>query len=777
MLTPARTVVNNCSRHGKALRDRGQSSVIQRSNELYPTPAHSYCLEVEKPLHEAYNLPVMAVNTVTDAQILATLRSTFGYTSFRPLQAEIVQSIIEGRDVFVLMPTGGGKSLCYQLPALLIEGLTVVVSPLIALMKDQVDGLQTLGVPATYVNSSLDPSEISRRQASILRGEMRLVYVAPERLMMPGFLRLLSSVSPGCFAIDEAHCISEWGHDFRPEYRQLKRLRELFPSTPFGTFTATATRRVQADIVAQLGLQKAATFQGSFNRPNLFYEVRPKQESYEQLVHYLRGRGQSSGIVYCQSRAGTERLADRLRSDGFSAAAYHAGLEGNERRDRQDGFIKDDIQIIVATIAFGMGIDKPDVRFVVHFDLPKSLEGFYQESGRAGRDGEPSDCILFYSYGDVAKQRHFIDEKSSESEQRIALSQLQQMVNWATTTGCRRRALLEYFDEQIDSQPDPCCDVCRSPMPEVDCTIPAQMFLSCAKRTGERFGSAHLIEVLRGSRGERVLRYGHDKLSTYGIGRDRTKEEWRHIGRQLVQGGYARQSEDEFNAVKITDLGRAVLFKGERVLLRAAPTDATKSVPQSQPQALFDKLRALRKTLADERGVPPYVIFHDTTLRQMAEELPMSPEHLLRLHGVGHQKALDFGGTFLACIADHVGQAPLPRSIVSASATRRKKVEAGSSIRMTLDLFREGQSVADIAASRQLAPSTIEGHLAEAIEGGEHVQLDRLLSEDKRRAIETAMAELGTAALKPILERLGDAFTYAEIRYVRAALRSRPLDY
>ncbi|MBI2320568.1 MAG: ATP-dependent DNA helicase RecQ, partial [Chloroflexi bacterium] len=352
----------------------------------------------------------------TDAQLLATLKTTFGHVGFRPQQQDIVRAILAGQDVFVLMPTGGGKSLCYQLPALLRPGLTVVVSPLIALMKDQVDRLEALGLPATYVNSSLDAVEISRRQAAVALGRVKLLYVAPERLVLPRFLDLLASARPAFFAIDEAHCISEWGHDFRPEYRELSRLRELFPATRIGAFTATATRQVRADIETQLALEQALTFQGSFNRPNLHYEVRVKKRAYQQLVAYLRTRRGASGIIYCHTRAGTEELAATLRADGLSAVAYPAGLEGDERRQRQDAFARDETRIVVATIAFGLGIDKPDIRFVVHYDLPASLERYYQESGRAGRDGQPSDCVLFYSYGDVAVHKHFIAQKPSPTE-------------------------------------------------------------------------------------------------------------------------------------------------------------------------------------------------------------------------------------------------------------------------------------------------------------------------------------------------------------------------
>ncbi|MGH2458292.1 MAG: DNA helicase RecQ [Chloroflexota bacterium] len=711
--------------------------------------------------------------------ILACLKATFGYTSFRPLQEDIVRSVLAGRDVFVLMPTGGGKSLCYQLPALLRDGMTVVVSPLIALMKDQVDGLEALGVAATFINSSLDAAEIGRRQASVARGEVKLLYVAPERLMMPGFLHLLGATKLAFVAIDEAHCISEWGHDFRPEYRELARLRGIFPGTTLGAFTATATTRVQSDIRSQLGLQQAASFRGSFNRPNLFYDVRPKQGAYDQLARYLRERGRSSGIIYCQSRARTEQVAARLTADGFSAVAYHAGLESEDRQRRQDRFIKDDVQIIVATIAFGMGIDKPDVRFVIHYDLPKNLEGYYQESGRAGRDGEPSDCILFYGPGDAVKHRHFIDEKPSAIERQVALRQLRQMDDWAAGATCRRRALLAYFDEPFGRQDEPCCDVCRSPSTEGDYTVPTQMLLSCAVRTGERFGVAHLTAVLRGSRNERLLRLGHDKLSTYGIGRDRSEAEWRHLIRELIRKGYVRQAEEEFNAIKLTELGRAALFRREPVML-AAPrlVAATTETAAAPPRAdLFEQLRALRKRLADERAVPPYVIFHDAALRQMASELPADRAGLLRIQGVGERKARDYGEAFLASIGAYAAEtgarpeaAPPP-----APPRARRSGDGGPSttVLRTLELFNDGRSLEEIAASRGLTPRTVEGHFGEAIEAGESIDLDRLVPADKRRAIEAVIARVGAQYLKPILEQLGEGFTYGEITLVRADLERR----
>jgi ATP-dependent DNA helicase RecQ len=614
---------------------------------------------------------------------LTVLRATFGFGAFRPLQEEIVAAVLAGRDTFVLMPTGGGKSLCYQLPALMLDGITIVVSPLIALMQDQVDQLTALGVPATFINSSLDLAEMERRRQAVARGDVKLLYVAPERFASPGFLNLLSRTGVTRFAIDEAHCISEWGHDFRPDYRELKRLRQLFPETPFAAFTATATARVQQDIVAQLGLKNAARFRGSFNRANLFYDVRPKRNTYEQLRRYLRGRRRDSGIIYCQSRDGTERLAERLRADGFSATAYHAGLDPEERRGRQDAFIRDEVRIIVATIAFGMGIDKPDVRFVVHYDLPRNLEGYYQESGRAGRDGDPADCILFYSYGDVTKLMRFVDEKPP-AERRIAVQQVRQMANWASDPVCRRRALLAYFDEQLPGSADgaPCCDVCRDGPAEVepvDRTIEARMLFAAARQTGERFGATHLINVLRGTPDERTTRWGHDKLKTWGVGAEHSVAEWQHIVRELLREGYLRVDETAFNAVKVTEQGDAVRANKQTVLLRPAPArlaaagsrgTAGQQAPSAPAdEALFEALRAVRRRLASEQAVPPYVIFSDRTLRDMAARRPASRDDLLQISGIGEHKADEYGERFLRAIAEHMANGEVPQFAATVADT------------------------------------------------------------------------------------------------------------
>ncbi|MHB9092246.1 MAG: DNA helicase RecQ [Chloroflexota bacterium] len=598
-----------------------------------------------------------------------TLKTVFGFDSFRPLQEEIVGAILAKRDVFVLLPTGGGKSLCFQLPALLLDGLTVVISPLVALMKDQVDGLTAIGVPATYVNSLLDGHEISRRLAAVARGDVKLLYVAPERLMMPNFLNLIAKQDVSFFAVDEAHCISEWGHDFRPSYLDLKRLRDLFPRTALAAFTATATGRVQADIKRQLRLDNAASFQGSYNRANLYYQVWPKRDAFAQLTAYLRHRRGESGIIYCQSREGTEALAARLRAEGFSAEPYHAGMEPDARRERQDAFVRDDVRIMIATIAFGMGIDKPDVRFVIHYDLPRNLEGYYQESGRAGRDGDPSDCILFYSYGDVIKQRFFVDQKATEAEREIATRQLKQMSDWATETACRRRSLLAYFDEPFAGQVGRCCDNCSTPVEEEDKTVAAQQYLSCVVRTGERFGNGYLIDVLRGSDDERVRRFGHDRLPTFGIGKDTSATEWQALARALIAAGFARVDEEAFHAIKVTPSGWEVLRGQAPVLLRMprrSPEGAVKgkrrkAEPVVAPEAtaaddeLFAKLRAWRKDLADARGVPPYVICHDSTLREIAARRPATRAALLSLHGMGERRVADFGDDLLACVRSRAG--------------------------------------------------------------------------------------------------------------------------
>ena len=561
--------------------------------------------------------------------LLPLLKQYFGFTSFRPLQEEIIRDALAGKDVFALLPTGGGKSLCFQLPALARGGLTVVVSPLIALMKDQVDALQAGGVAATFLNSSLAAGESRMRLRGLHNGEFRLLYVAPERLVLSGFLADLQRWNVNLFAIDEAHCISEWGHDFRPEYRQLAQLRDTFPSVPMMALTATATERVRGDIVKHLRLREPSCYVASFNRPNLTYRVQPKSKGYQQLLEFVRARGRESGIIYCQARKSAETLAERLAADGVKAKPYHAGLTPEERTRHQELFLRDEVRVICATIAFGMGINKPNVRFVVHYDLPKNIEGYYQETGRAGRDGLPSDCLLLFSAGDIVKYARFIDEKPTPQEQRIAREQLQQIAHYAEISGCRRASLLEYFGET--SHQDNCggCDNCLAPRDTYDGTLAAQKFLSCVYRIRERngfgVGLGHVVEVLTGADSVKVRKWGHQTLSTYGIGKEQGRSEWQAIGRELVRLGYLRQT-GEFNILELTAEGMAML-KGRKPVKLTRPMAAPHVVEHRAgeiacDETLFETLRSLRQHLANERGVPPYIIFSDVALRQMARHYP-----------------------------------------------------------------------------------------------------------------------------------------------------------
>src|SRR5947208_2730802 len=590
-----------------------------------------------------------------------TLKKHFGYDEFRPLQQEIINDALARRDVLVLMPTGGGKSLCFQLPALTREGLTIVVSPLISLMKDQVDALQTSGIAATYLNSTLDRKDAVARWRGLHRGEYRMLYVAPERLMLDTFLERAMNWNIAQFAIDEAHCISEWGHDFRPEYRELKKLRTHFPDVPMMALTATATERVRADIVKQLKLREPRCYVASFDRPNLTYRIVPKSAPYEQLLALIRSRPNDSGIVYCASRKSTESLARNLSEDGISAKPYHAGLTSSERTKHQEAFLRDDVRVVTATIAFGMGINKPNVRFVVHYDLPKNLESYYQETGRAGRDGLPSECVLLFSASDVAKQLHFIEEKS-ENEARIARAQLRQMVHYAETRECRRGTLLSYFGEDYPEPSCEGCDNCLTPRETFDGTIPAQKFLSCVHRicakSGFGFGLNHVVDVLRGADTEAIRQRGHNELSTYGIGRDLKRDVWQAIGRELLRLGVIECAPGRFATLTLSKAGRDVLRNRTPITLTKqveivdARTERAAAIECDE--VLFECLRTLRRRLADERGVPAYIIFSDVSLREMAKNYPTTPVEFRRVPGVGEQKLKQFAEPFLNEIKNHL---------------------------------------------------------------------------------------------------------------------------
>jgi len=622
----------------------------------------------------------MSLESAMSAQsipLLPLLKQSFGFDSFRPLQEEIIRDALAGRDVFALLPTGGGKSLCFQLPALAREGLTVVVSPLISLMKDQVDALQASGIAATFLNSTLNASEGAKRIQGLRNGEYRLLYVAPERLMLAGFLANLKAWDVNQIAIDEAHCISEWGHDFRPEYRQLAQLRELFPETPVMALTATATRRVQSDILKQLRFRDPSCHLASLDRPNLTSRILPKNSAYKQLLRFVNARPDDSGIVYCQSRNSTENVAARLQADGIRAEPYHAGLEAKTRARNQELFLRDEVRVICATIAFGMGINKPNVRFVVHYDLPKNVEGFYQETGRAGRDGLPSECLLLFTSGDAVKYSKFIDEISNEHERNIARQQLRHMVELAESAECRRAALLRYFGEHYSEPNCQACDNCLTPRESYDGTVEAQKFLSCVYRLREKsgfdFGVNQVAEVLTGAETEKVLKWDHQLVSTYGIGKEHNRAEWILIGRELVRMGYVRQLPEKFNVLQVTDEGRRALKQREPVVMvkPISPPKPEKLAGEKKyrsrdygvggidcDEKLFDQLRRLRKKIADERGLPAYIIFSDVSLRQMARYYPTTDGDFARINGVGERKLADFGKVFVDSISAYLSRNP-----------------------------------------------------------------------------------------------------------------------
>ncbi|MFT3870344.1 MAG: DNA helicase RecQ [Nibricoccus sp.] len=600
--------------------------------------------------------------------LLHTLKTTFGYSAFRPLQREIIEASLAGRDVFALLPTGGGKSLCFQIPALHRTGLTIVVSPLIALMKDQVDQLQAAGIAATFLNSTLGAAEARSRLAGLHRGEWRLLYVAPERLMLDNWQENLKAWNVAAIAIDEAHCVSEWGHDFRPEYRQLSKLREFLPDVPVMACTATATERVRTDIIKYLKLREPAVFVASFNRPNLTYKVIPKDEPAKQIIAWVKKREDESGIIYCASRAATERVAEALAGRGFSARPYHAGLAAEERSRNQELFLRDEVRIICATIAFGMGINKPNVRWVVHYDLPKNIEGYYQETGRAGRDSLPSDCLLLFNAGDAVKQTHFIDQITNPQEQQVARAQLRQIMHYAESSGCRRSELLDYFGEKFPLDNCGACDNCLEPRETYDGTIPAQKFLSCVYRINavSRFGVGinHVCEVLTGADTDKIRRWDHDKLSTYGIGKDLPRPQWSGIGRELMRLGYLRQTDGEYPTLEVTHEGMEVLRSRQSITLtKLLVTPKVRKIVRREgdiecDEILFARLRDFRKRLADERKVPAYVIFGDATLRQLAREYPENDDALEGIFGMGEKKRAELGPLFTSFIADFLKTNP-----------------------------------------------------------------------------------------------------------------------
>jgi ATP-dependent DNA helicase RecQ len=704
-----------------------------------------------------------------------TLKTVFGYHEFRSPQQEVIERVVTGEDVFLVMPTGGGKSLCFQVPALHRDGVAIVVSPLIALMKDQVDALIANGVSAAVLNSSLTSAEVGRVFQQLDSGKLDLLYVAPERLMMSDFLERLGSLKLSLFAIDEAHCISQWGHDFRPEYTQLGRLRPLFPSVPIVAMTATADPETRKDILAQLGLPDASVFVAGFDRPNITYTVIPKQKPLVQLGSFLSGRRDEAGIVYALSRKRVEQVAERLQQAGFSAAAYHAGLPDEERKRVQNAFRKDDIRIVVATVAFGMGIDKPNVRFVVHYDMPKSVESYYQETGRAGRDGLPSEARMLFGRGDVMTARMLIETRDNAERVKIELQKLNAMVGYAEALTCRRRALLSYFGDQRDHDCDN-CDICTDPPQKFDASEQAKKALSCVYRVDERFGMMHVIEVLRGSKNQRVLELKHNQLSTYGIGADTPVPEWENIFRQLIHLGYLAQDFTRFGVLKLTPAARPVL-KGETTVILGKPRDAVQTVERGKKraggrkdydQALFDALRATRKKIADAASVPPFVVFSDATLAEMARSRPKDSRALLQVSGVGEHKLRQYGKAFLDVLKAWSQENEEQK--VSGLSDKDLALSISDTQKETLRLYREGLDLPGIAAQRGLKSSTISAHLEELLNIGAEVDLLKFISDsDSIPLIREKLKKIGPLGLSELKEGLPESVGFDDIRLVRGA--------
>jgi ATP-dependent DNA helicase RecQ len=704
------------------------------------------------------------------------LQKYFGYSEFRHEQEAIIHHVLNGKDVLALMPTGGGKSLCYQLPAVLLNGLTIVISPLIALMKDQVDSLNVAGIPAAYLNSTQTPNEQGRIIEKLNSNHIKLLYLAPERLFGSGnklvdFLKSLP-VAVAQIAIDEAHCISHWGHDFRPEYLMLAGLKNEFPNIPVIALTATADKLTQKDILEKLNLNHPAIFISSFNRANITYRVNPKRNSFDQLLDFLEDRKDESGIIYCLSRKSTEALATDLRAQGYPAQAYHAGLDHTVKAKNQEAFLRDDVKIIVATIAFGMGINKSNVRYVVHMDMPKNIEGYYQETGRAGRDGLPSAALLFYSPGDAIKLKSFVSIDDDPEQTQIMLSKLNDMAKYCQLPTCRRQYLLNYFDEQA---PDHCgsCDVCLSEITKFDGTLIAQKALSAVYRLKERFGSTYVIDFLRGSKNEKI-REEHKELKTYGVGKDMSKADWQRYLRELVALGYLQFTETEYPVLKLTPKSEAVLKGLEKVELIATQTMEERSTEELPfENDLLSILKNIRRDIALQENVPAYIILSDSTLVEIATYLPQSLDELRFISGFGDVKLARYGREFLEPVKVYTNERGLNSKIGQKSKKRERKVKTervntprSSDTRMvSLELYRKDKSIAEIAIERGLSVSTVESHLSYFVQSGELDVLD-MVPEQKIPAIKDAVESYGADRLAPLKEILGADFSYGEIKAV-----------
>jgi len=721
------------------------------------------------------------MSAITKEKLLQALKHFFGYDSFRLQQENIITTILSGKDVLAIMPTGGGKSICYQLPALLFQGITIVVSPLIALMKDQVDSLMADGIPAAFLNSSQSSSEQRNIIERAKRNELKLLYIAPERLgnNSAQFIDFLKGLNPSLFAIDEAHCISQWGHDFRPEYLQLATLKKHFPQTPVIALTASADKITQTDIVDKLQLHVPKQFISSFDRPNISYYIRPKQNTFAHIIAYLKQHPDYNGIIYALSRSSTEDIAKKIADSGIYTAYYHAGMNAEDRSWVQEAFQRDEIRVVVATIAFGMGIDKSNVRFVIHYDVPKNIEGYYQETGRAGRDGLHSDAILFYSVGDIIKLKKFIEIDGNAEQTAVVSKKLQQMQTLCETESCRRQYILQYFGEPA---PSFCgnCDFCLGDREERKITEDAQKALSAIARTGERFGANYIVDFLRGSDSEKILRE-HKTLKTYGIGKNLKKDEWQQLIKQLLQQQLITKSDDLYPTLKLNDKSWQVL-RGDldvKMTTKKREEEVAAEVPEYD-NTLLKHLKEVRLQLAGRENVPAYIIIADSALVELATYLPQTFEELKMISGFGDYKISKYGAAFLQVVKSYSKEQNLESRVHLKSPKKERRSTPAKNSKDTsntryisLQLYQQGNTIPEIASIRGISPMTVETHLASFIATGE-LDVNHFVTGRKLEQIIDVIKSTGqTMAMKPIKDLLSDDYSYGEIRMALEYYKSR----